>query len=550
MRKIILCLIIILLGFSSTSNGQLLTLDLSNVAANTCANHMNFGIYAFRTFSWDGSSSANATAENMVSLNGVDQISYSQSPFSLAFYKHINVINPNGDPTNIGERGDKRIYTGGTITITENGITKLVLTDCISVGTVSWPLVLNGPGDATLGYGWGTIDVGNSDPNWVEEFNANGFGQVYIEYSSFSNVIQVTCGSTARYDFTVNMYPASFNRQIIVRPIVLASPRIKDNTDKITTELDMSEINLSFDFSSVTNGGQNSDLNDVYGEFRSDEPGGTPPATINRVGTAGFWEIGTTLSAFTTSVTFDLTTYPGIQDINNIRMLRRETANADWEIYANQSIVGNTIVCTGVTSFSQWVPGTIGDDSIPVELNSFSAVSYENNINLKWQTSSELNNLGFDIERRSNESDFEIIDFVEGAGNSNSIKTYTFNDKGLLPGTYYYRLNQKDYDGTFNYSDVVSTTIEIQEIKFELNQNHPNPFNPETVIEFQLASPGFTKLEVFNLLGEQVDILVSKNLNAGKHTIHFNAKSLSSGTYIYKLTSGNTVLTKKMVYLK
>ena len=210
-----LVLLTIFFLISTVSFAQLITYELSDEAATGCANHMNSGYYAFDTFSWDGSSSAIATAENMTSVAGIAGLSYVSTTFTLKYYKHINVVNSNGDPTTNGERGDYRIYSDGIITLSDGGVVKLVLTNCISVAKVSWPVGLDGPGDNVVGHGWGVIDIGNSDASWVSEFDANGTGQVYIEYSSVSNVLQATCGSTARYDFTVNFYPSSFSREIL-----------------------------------------------------------------------------------------------------------------------------------------------------------------------------------------------------------------------------------------------------------------------------------------------------------------------------------------------
>jgi hypothetical protein len=85
---------------------------------------------------------------------------------------------------------------------------------------------------------------------------------------------------------------------------------------------------------------------------------------------------------------------------------------------------------------------------------------------------------------------------------------------------------------------------------YKLNQNYPNPFNPSTEISFTLAKSEKVKLAVYNLLGEQVAVLVNGMKNAGPQTVTFNAKNFSSGVYFYKLEAGSTVLAKKMMLLK
>jgi len=85
---------------------------------------------------------------------------------------------------------------------------------------------------------------------------------------------------------------------------------------------------------------------------------------------------------------------------------------------------------------------------------------------------------------------------------------------------------------------------------FSLNQNYPNPFNPTTQISFTLPEAGLTTLEVYNMLGQRVATLVNNDMSAGTHSVNFNAEALSSGVYIYRLTAGNTSLTRKMMLVK
>jgi hypothetical protein len=86
--------------------------------------------------------------------------------------------------------------------------------------------------------------------------------------------------------------------------------------------------------------------------------------------------------------------------------------------------------------------------------------------------------------------------------------------------------------------------------RFQLSQNYPNPFNPSTNIAFSLYESGFTTLEVYNLQGQKVATLVKHPLNAGSHSVTFDASALASGIYIYRLTIGSNVLTKKMLLIK
>ena len=138
---------------------------------------------------------------------------------------------------------------------------------------------------------------------------------------------------------------------------------------------------------------------------------------------------------------------------------------------------------------------------------------------------------------------------MEGHGNSNSPKYYTFTDGEIPTGVLKYRLKQIDIDGTFEYSDVVEITTTVPQ-KYSLEANYPNPFNPTTNIRFSLPEAGFVKLEVFDILGKEVESLVNKNMEAGVYNINFNATNLKSGIYVYKLQTDNFVQVRKMMLLK
>jgi hypothetical protein len=187
-----------------------------------------------------------------------------------------------------------------------------------------------------------------------------------------------------------------------------------------------------------------------------------------------------------------------------------------------------------VPTASQWATfvyslGTV----LPVELKSFTAQASGNNINLNWSTATEVNNLGFEIQKKVS-GEFFAIGFINGKGTTTEIQNYSFTDNDLQNGSYTYRLKQVDLTGSFEYSSEVNADVKGPEY-FSLNQNYPNPFNPSTRIEFNLAAESKVTLKVFNLLGEEVASLLNGNLVSGKHFVDFKAQNLNSGVYIYRL---------------
>lgn len=185
---------------------------------------------------------------------------------------------------------------------------------------------------------------------------------------------------------------------------------------------------------------------------------------------------------------------------------------------------------------------------VPVELISFTHRIVNGKVILDWVTATELNNQGFEIQRSIDNNIFVTIGFVEGGGSSTSNQYYSFTDEGIA-GTVYYRLKQVDYDGSYNYSQVIEIDgVTVSTI--QLDQNYPNPFNPATTIRYQLGNDSFVNLKVFNALGEEVAELINEIQTGGSHQLTFNAESLPSGMYVYKLTSGNYVESRKMLILK
>ncbi len=191
--------------------------------------------------------------------------------------------------------------------------------------------------------------------------------------------------------------------------------------------------------------------------------------------------------------------------------------------------------------------------ALPVELTSFNAHVNGENVLLNWNTATELNNFGFEVERIRNYElgirSWEKIGFVNGSGNSNSSKTYSFRDDNIAAGKYLYRLKQIDNDGSFKYSSEVEAEIGTP-AKFSLAQNYPNPFNPVTNIQYSIVGSQNVSLKIFDILGKEVVVLVNEKQESGTYSIDFSAAHLASGTYFYRLQAGDFVQTKKMVILK
>ena len=186
---------------------------------------------------------------------------------------------------------------------------------------------------------------------------------------------------------------------------------------------------------------------------------------------------------------------------------------------------------------------------LPVELTSFTAQAQDQSVILNWITATEINNRGFEIQRKVVQGDFATVGFVKGEGTTTIQKEYTYTDQNLSEGKYFYRLKQLDFSGKSEYSKIIE--VELKSLNsFALEQNYPNPFNPTTTIGYVLQEKSNAKLSMINILGEEVAILVNEEQDKGFHKVDLNGANLPSGVYLYKLHAGNFTETKKMLLLK
>jgi hypothetical protein len=216
--------------------------------------------------------------------------------------------------------------------------------------------------------------------------------------------------------------------------------------------------------------------------------------------------------------------------------------NQPYYLKMSKAAIGTISVLANVTTI------------VPVELYAFTASAVNETVILNWTTSTEINNLGFEIERAGLEEGFITIGFVEGKGTTTETNYYSFTDRNLSAGNYYYRLRQVDFDGSFEYSPTVEVDIIANE--FALSQNYPNPFNPGTSIQYAVGSTQFVTMKVYDILGNEVAVLVNEEKPAGSYKVIFSAgsfgdaSSLSSGTYFYVLQAGSFFETRKMTLIK
>ncbi len=284
------------------------------------------------------------------------------------------------------------------------------------------------------------------------------------------------------------------------------------------------------------------------------------PPSLTKVSENRYYTIikGTGANVTAASVVISYDTDDGVTDVSNLRIAKDDGAGnwVDLGGVGTAATTGTILSTNNFTTFSDFVIANAvgGLNIVPVELSSFTANSIGNNIDLRWITITETNTKAFLVQKmkantRSKDAEWETIAEIGAKGTSSEVSHYSFVDRNVLAGSYLYRLQIIDNDGSYDLSEQISAVIS-NPTKVSLAQNYPNPFNPETLIKFEIPQNSFVSLTVYNLIGEKVATLVNENLAAGIYEQRFNAQKLSNGIYLYKLVNGNSAITKKMLLIK
>ncbi|MAT39877.1 MAG: hypothetical protein CL946_09775 [Ectothiorhodospiraceae bacterium] len=192
----------------------------------------------------------------------------------------------------------------------------------------------------------------------------------------------------------------------------------------------------------------------------------------------------------------------------------------------------------------------------PVELVSFYGFRMDDGVQLSWRTATESNNMGWYIERKTENSGFEEIGFVEGKGTSKMSHQYGYTDRDVENGMIYtYRLRQVDYNGGSDYSPKFTLNFIDTPETMALNQNFPNPVSEGTEISIDLTQDTELSIEVYDLMGRQVSTIAEGTYKAGRQYFfwtpyNIDGQKLTPGVYMYRLTAPGFTQTRQMQIVK
>jgi hypothetical protein len=412
--------------------------------------------------------------------------------------------------------------------------------------------------------------TGNGLPSSISDFVLSSSGNVNLSGNlTVTDSLFLVSGNAVTGDYTItltNNKPGSlsYTSGLIVGKLARAFnntyttyqfPLGKDGNKRVA--------NITFSNSSTTSSGT------ITARYNSGDPGGTmSPLTesngyvVNTYSKDGSWQFdysGPSSVRYNVSVIGE--GFTGVNVPSMLRVISKPNLASNWTLNGTHSNGSNNPVTakrnslTFVSTAYFTIAGNSTDNPLdgvlPVELTSFTSnISNNTNVKLNWITANEMNNSGFEVQRKDDNSEYQKIGFVKGNNNTNSTSHYTFEDNSLTTGKYSYRLKQIDNNGNFEYF-TLSNEVEIGAAnKFSLSQNYPNPFNPTTKINFAIAVAGQVTLKVYDMTGREIKTLVNEVKAPGFYTIDFNGANLSSGVYIYKITANNFTDTKKMSLIK
>jgi len=279
----------------------------------------------------------------------------------------------------------------------------------------------------------------------------------------------------------------------------------------------------------------------------------TPPSGWDKLDPLRYWGvfvIGGSSPTYT--VTYNYDGHPGIADESALRLARRSDGSAtSWEdAGATLDTDANTLTKSGESGTEYILGTTSSDNSLPVEVISFTAEVSDGKVILRWVVGSRVDGEGFNVYRSlSEEGGYERLT-SELVVVSDEYE-YTFTDLDVGVGQrYWYRLEEVSSDGEVEVYGPVSVVVRSLPSEFRLSQNFPNPFNSSTEIRYEVPEVSHVLLEVYDVLGRRVGVLVDGVEEAGYGKVVWDAGGMASGIYFVRMEAGGFVEVRKAILLR
>lgn len=523
-----------------------------------------FAYYDFTTF-MNFLYESHCTAENLDFVNGTEGFDIQFTDFTLAGFHKVNTEDPDAAWNVPGQAGDVRTYINGVCELWHNEALVLRLTGCVLNVNVHYPTATQirqqmglqphqwvtdiGTGEPTEVSAWGTLDILHSDPTWAGEFTNFAAGnRVEFVMSTIDLVMQ---GPIGLYSFDLDLKKAAF-------------PIEHDHVNLMGIgEYDLQ--NVYFNYTAMEQGGPHGDLNDLVVQEKGHEILGGLPEQVDEAHPRS-WQFATTLKSFNADISFNLEGY-GFGTSDQWVVLRKKEFSPNWQIWPFTNLIDeHTIQARNVTAFSEWAIGRLRDDTLPVQLSSFTAsATGTGSINILWTTQSESNLIGFRILRAESQdlSFSSLISPLISATNLSTTFNYRFQDTDVVPNNrYYYWLEALDLDGNTTYHGPVSaycsepnTDTDAPELNLTsgIRSIYPNPGSRQSIQIYLEKKLDFT-MDIYNRKGQKVKTIFQGSQTEGIHCLHWDGsndlgKELPTGLYFVSLTSEGKSLGRRKISL-
>jgi len=496
------------------------------------------------------------------------QLTMTFTQFNLVSFKRINTVNPLM-PWNIpGQSGDERVYANAGGYISYNGTPVLYMTDATFVITTPYPNQAQvqalspvfvgwtgdiGTGAPQTGYGYGDLDLVNSDPAWIPLFASSNY-KIELQMAGITSVVTPTAGY---FDFTLNVLPA---------PTPYTGGNVVVDLGNLPEVHPIPGTDASLKANAGTGGGQTGDMLTLFLSEIGVPPSGTIPGGFNYA-TNKHWELGGTMQTFNVdvSLTLDLDDF-GAKAPSDWRIVYRNNAAQDWMLWPDQLLSGpNTITAQNVTEFAYFAVVSPFDETLPVVLSSFAAyVNADALAMLKWTTASETDMTGFKVYSNTGSqlgSAVCLTPEVIPASNTANGANYSYTATEIEgPGTFFFWLEALSMNGHSDFFGPVSVNLPADPgtpalpNRSDLGIAYPNPFQSGSLtrIEVDIKEGESGTLEIYNVAGQKIK---SHSLPAGSHNVEWNGldtngRPVASGIYYYKLSTGSYTQSRKLVIVK
>ncbi|HNX38831.1 MAG TPA: T9SS type A sorting domain-containing protein [Candidatus Cloacimonadota bacterium] len=521
--------------------------------------------YAEKNIHYGATTSLTCSEENVPLATDPSQISIVFTEFNMVAFNRINTVNPTMPWNTPGQSGDERVYTNASGYIAYNGTPVLYMDKATFVITTPYPTQAQiralspiftpwtgniGTGLFQTGYGFGDLNLTLSDPAWAALFAASNY-KIDLE---MINIISIPTPTTGLFDFTLAVKPS-------------ALPRITGNElvdmGSLPGTVTFPGVDAAVEVVGGTSGGSDGGMHHIYLNEVGVAPAGTLPAGLNYT-TTKYWELGTTLESFNVNIDFSLTSADFAKASGDWRVIYRPSSVYPWTEWANYTVIdANNIRANNVTQIGEFAIASPNDETLPVELSSFTAIVNSDNLaQLNWTTGSETSMVGYNVYVNTSEdmsSSICLTPTVIPAQNTSTGSSYSFTATALdEPDTYYFWLEALSMGGNSNFYGPIPLTIvddiDVPELPIRdfLANAYPNPFVSSTRIGVDIKGGEQGTLAIYNLAGQLVS---SFTLNEGSHNVTWNGldsrgRTCANGIYLYKLSTPSFSQTKKLIIVK